>query len=391
MNNKDKNVENKSPSLRQAQRDALGDPDSYRDGEASGKAFKILVIQQKMIGDVLTSSLICENLKLNFPEAEIHYLINRFTLPVVECHPCVDKFIIFESDYRKSKIRFYKLLKQIARQNYTHVFDAYAKLESLLISRFSKAGHRYGFKKPYSKFYYTKTVKINKSSNSEAGTAIENRLRLLKLMPDVIIHKNKPKIYLTNSEIEAAKFKLNNYDLKDKHCIMISALGSDKTKTYPLEFMAELLDYMSAQSHSRLILNYMPSQQSEIEELINYCDSKTQHKIITDIEMKGLRDFISICQQCSAIVGNEGGAINIAKALDVPSFSIFSPWIIKEGWNSFEINHPNDSVHLSDYQNDLFIKNEAKYIKKNVDKFYNKLKPELIKEKLSVFLKAYVN
>jgi len=385
MKKKDKHIQSKSPSQG-------GDGEAHSPSFGGvGEALKILVIQQKMIGDVLTSSLICENLKLNFPGAEIHYLINRFTLPVVENHPCVDKIIIFESEYQKSKIRFYKFLKQIARQNYTHVFDAYAKLESLLISRFSKADHRYGFKKLYSKFYYTRTVKINNTSDTEAGTAIENRLRLLKLMPDVIIHKNKPKIYLTNSEIEGAKSKLNNYDLKGEHCIMISALGSNKTKTYPLEFMAELLDYISAISQSRLILNFMPSQQSEIDELINYCDSKTQHTIITDIEMKGLRDFMSICQQCSAIVGNEGGAINIAKALDVPSFSIFSPWIIKEGWNSFEINHPNDSVHLSDYQNDLYIKNEAKYIKKNVEKFYNKLKPELIKEKLSSFLKAYVN
>ncbi|NBC57221.1 MAG: lipopolysaccharide heptosyltransferase family protein, partial [Bacteroidetes bacterium] len=50
---------------------------------------KILVIQQKMIGDVLTSSVICENLKRNFPNAEVHYLINRFTLPVVENNPYI--------------------------------------------------------------------------------------------------------------------------------------------------------------------------------------------------------------------------------------------------------------------------------------------------------------
>lgn len=344
-----------------------------------------------MIGDVLTSSLICENLKLNFPDAEIHYLINRFTLPVVEGHPYIDEFVIFEDKYRKSKIRFYKFLKEIARQNYTHVFDAYAKLESLMITKFSKAGQRYGFKKSYTKFHYTKTVEIKKSSQTEAGTAIENRLRLLKLMPEVKIYKDKPKIYLTNTEIEKAKSKINNAGLKDKKCVMISALGSGKTKTYPLEFMAELLDYISAKSDTKLILNYMPSQQPEIEKLVNYCDSKTQNEIITGIEMKGLRDFMGICKQCVAIIGNEGGAINIAKALDVPSFSIFSPWIIKEGWNSFEINHSNDSVHLSDYQNDLFIKNEARFVKKNVEKFYNKLKPELIKEKLNVFLDSYVN
>jgi len=363
-------------------------------GEASGEASspqKILVIQQKMIGDVLTSSLICENLKLNFPEAEIHYLVNRFTLPVVECNPCIDEFIIFENEHRKSKIKFYKFLKSIAGQNYTYVFDAYAKLESLLITRFSKAKHRYGFKKSYSKFYYTKTVDIKQRSNTEVGTAIENRLRLLKLMPDIHIHREKPKIYLENSELEKAKTKLEAIGIKPHNCIMISALGSDKSKTYPLEYLAELLDEIVLKSKLKLILNYMPSQIREIEKLFNLCESKTQNQLVMNIEMRGLRDFMIVCKLCKAIIGNEGGAINIAKALDVPSFSIFSPWIIKEGWNSFEINHPNVSVHLSDYQKDLFTNNEVKYIKKNADKYYSKFEPDLMKEKLFMFLNSYVN
>ena len=359
-------------------------------GEASSP-LKILVIQQKMIGDVLTSSLICENLKLNFPEAEIHYLVNRFTLPVVECNPCIDEFIIFENQYRDSKIEFYKFLKSITKQKYTHVLDAYTKLESLLITKFSKAEHRFGLKKYYSKFYYTKTIEAKKHSNSELGTAIENRLNLLKLMPNINILRQKPKIYLEKDELEKAKIKLEKVGITPYKCIMISALGSDRSKTYPLEYFAELLNEIALKSELKLILNYMPSQIREIEELINLCDSKTQNQLIMNIEMRGLREFMGICKFCKAIIGNEGGAINIAKALDVPSFSIFSPWIVKEGWNSFEVNHPNVSVHLSDYEKDLFSNNDVKYIKKNIDEYYIKFKPDLIKEKLFMFLNSYVN
>ena len=77
---------------------------------------------------------------------------------------------MFEEDYRQSKIKFYKFLKQISKSKYTHVFDAYAKLESLLISRFSKAKNRFGFKKSYSRFYYTQTTNIEKNAKTEAGT-----------------------------------------------------------------------------------------------------------------------------------------------------------------------------------------------------------------------------
>ena len=52
---------------------------------------KCLVIQQKMIGDVLTSTLLCEVLREKYPDAEIHYLVNSNTLPVLAHHTSFDK------------------------------------------------------------------------------------------------------------------------------------------------------------------------------------------------------------------------------------------------------------------------------------------------------------
>jgi heptosyltransferase-2 len=368
MKKNNSNLENKSSS-----------------SEGIGEAFKILVIQQKMIGDVLTSTLICENLKLNFPEAEVHYLVNRFTIPVVEGNPYIDKIIIFEDEYKQSKLRFYKFLKTISKSNYTHVFDAYTKLESLLISKFSRAKYKYGFKKAYSKFYYTKTTPMTNTAETEAGSAIENRLSLTKLISDIKIYNQKPKIYLSEKEkTESAKqFKVLN--VKPENCIIISALGSDLKKTYPFEYFGVILDTIVKQTNKKLILNYMPSQQKYIDELLKYCSTKTKSNILQGIEMKSLRSFMCVCSQCVAIIGNEGGAINIAKALDVPSFSIFSPWISKVGWNSFEKTHLNKSVHLSDYYPELYDKHSRKY-KDQYFELYKRLKPELFTKKLETFL-----
>lgn len=343
-----------------------------------------------MIGDVLTSSLICENLKRNYPKAQIHYLINRFTLPVVKNHPYIDHFVIFEDEYRQNKIEFYRFLMKLSRSNYTHVFDPYSKLESLLMTMFSKATHKYTFDKFQTKLFYTKTVKIKKTPTTEAGTAIENRLELLKLMSNKKVYNNKPQIYLTSKEKETAKFKLSKINIDHKKCIMISALGSNTSKTYPLPYMAEILNLVVKETHAFLILNYMPSQKKEIDRLLKLCKPITQSYIITDIDMKNLRDFMGVCQQCDAIIGNEGGAINIAKALEIPSFSIFSPWIIKEGWNSFEISYPNFSVHLSDYNKNWFTNNEIKVLKQKANEYYQKLNPKLFQNKLKVFLKTYI-
>ncbi len=70
---------------------------------------KILVIQQKMIGDVLASSILCNNLKAIYPEAQVDYLIYPFTKPVVENNPNIDNLILFKDEFRKSKKGFAKV------------------------------------------------------------------------------------------------------------------------------------------------------------------------------------------------------------------------------------------------------------------------------------------
>jgi heptosyltransferase-2 len=64
---------------------------------------KILIIQQKMIGDVLVSSIICNNLRRAYPDAQIDYLVYESTTPVLEGNPNIDTIIRFEEKHRKAK------------------------------------------------------------------------------------------------------------------------------------------------------------------------------------------------------------------------------------------------------------------------------------------------
>src|SRR5215831_12405749 len=100
---------------------------------------KILVIQQKMIGDVLASSIICNNLKQIYPDAQVDYLVYPFTTPVVENNPNIDNIILFENRFRKSKKDLFQFVLSIRKRQYNMVIDAYGKLESNLVVAFSGA------------------------------------------------------------------------------------------------------------------------------------------------------------------------------------------------------------------------------------------------------------
>lgn len=344
---------------------------------------KILVIQQKMIGDVLTSSILFEVLRQRYPEAQLHFLINEHTYPVVYNNPFIDHFVFFTKEAETSKKALFKLAMAIKKSEYDVIIDVYSKLSSNLITFLSGAKTKISYYKKYTTYIYNHNIKRRKTSDSQA---IENRLQLLKPL-GIEASNLKPKIYLTEDEIKRSELFLANHNLNpNKPIFMIGVLGSSKNKTYPPNYMANVIDTVYTQTNGQILFNYIPSQKEEAEKIFNLCNEITKSAIHFNVFGNSLRQFLAITQHCKALIGNEGGAINMAKALNTPTFSIFSPWIDKGTWGVFE-NDSNISVHLKDFKPNIYDKYE-KAFKKESDKLYQLFTPNLFEERLIDFLKG---
>lgn len=341
-----------------------------------------------MLGDVLVSSIICNNLRKAYPKAQIDYLVNKSTIPVLEGNPNIDNIILFEDQYRASKIKLLRFLLFIRRKKYDIVIDAYGKLESNLIVLLSGSKTKIGFYKKYSNFFYTKTVKEIKVPTSNSGLAIENRLNLIESLLNNSNAENKPKIYLTPTEIENGKTILKEHQIDfSKKIYMIGVLGSGHNKTYPFEYMAKILDFIVTKTDATLLFNYIPSQLDDAKKIFDLCNPTTQKNIKIDLIPATIREFLATTYHCNALIGNEGGAVNMAKAINKPTFTIFSTWIIKEAWNSFEDEKNTVSIHLKDFKPRLYGDKTAKEMKKQAMELYNEFSPDLIFPKLEDYLK----
>lgn len=341
-----------------------------------------------MIGDVLTSSLIFETLRKAYPQAELHFMIHKNTAAVIENNPFIDSIIYYKPEEMKNLFRFISFLKEIRNEQYDAVIDVYSKIATGLISLFSNAPIRTGFKKSYTKTLYTHTYDHKIQPTSSAGLAVERRLMLLKPLLEQAPEIVKPKIYLTKKEIHDAEELLIAAGINlEKPVVMIGVLGSSKSKTYPLPYMAKLLDEITKTTNAQILFNYIPNQKEEVTKLYKLCKKETQKSIFMDLYAKSLRGFIALTSHCEALIGNEGGAINMAKALNVPTFAIFSPQIKKENWSLFEDGKNNVSVHLKEFKPELFKDRPQKEIALNSGELYKELKPELILPELIRFLK----
>ncbi len=344
-----------------------------------------------MIGDVLTTSLLFEVLRSHFPNAQLDYLINSSTQPVVADNPFIDTLLLFTPEIQASKKELRAFRKKIKDEGYDMVIDVYAKLGSAVISKVSGAKKRISYHKWYTKHKYTHTFRPKTVSELDEGLAIENRIMLLEPLIGKMDTIPRPKIYLKKEELQKARELLKEHQIDlGKPLYMIGILGSDENKTYPLSYMAKLLDFIISETNAQLLFNYIPKQQAKADMLYTMCSETTQKSIYKDTYGRNLREFLALTKYCDALIGNEGGAVNMAKALDIPTFSIFSTWILKEAWNSYEESGSNASVHLKDFHPELYKKHPKKY-KKQASEMYKQFAPEFIIPALREFLSKMSN
>ena len=353
---------------------------------------RILVIQQKRIGDVLTSTIICNNLKTKFPDSVIDYMCYPNSIDVLKENPNIDNIIPLSNEVRKSIPSLFKFIFQIRRKKYDAVIDVYSKLETNLITLFSGAKYKVSYHKWYTKIFYNYTYERFDAVESEHGLAIENRLLLLKPFISEKITNVKPKIFLKDSEINEAKQLLKSYNIdSEKPLIMFGILGSEVYKTYPLEGMAKIIDFTVAKTNATIIFNYVPYQKDLALEVYNYCSEETKKHIVFDLYCTELRPFLALLSQCEMLIGNEGDAVNMAKALEIPTFSIFTPSVRKETWQIFENEAKNFSIHLKDLKPEIYKQHTEQYIKEHTFEYYAEYPLSLILEKLEAYFREYKN
>jgi heptosyltransferase-2 len=299
-------------------------------------------------------------------------------------NPFVDNYIIPDADFKNSTKAVFKMALALRKSKYDIVIDVYGKMRSQIITAFSGARHKIGWVKSYSALIYNHNIVRSNHSQYGMSLAVENRLRLLDPLK-IPITLEFPYIYLNPLEQEAALEKFREYGLDiDKSIYMISLLGSNAMKTYPLDYMVQLVDNIcSLRPEAQLLFNYLPSQKDDATYVYNNLKETSRNRVFYDLYASSLREFLAITSHCTAMIGNEGGAINMAKSLNVKSFVIFAPYLKKKNWFGSS-EQKNMAVHLADYGS--FEKEDYLKSKKNPEAYYRSFEPILIFPALRKFL-----
>jgi heptosyltransferase-2 len=81
----------------------------------------------------------------------------------------------------------------------------------------------------------------------------------------------------------------------------------------------------------------------------------------------------------------------MAKALGVPTYSIYSPWIRKEAWDTHKDDARHKAVHLRDFEPALFENKDKKEFREASLEYYTYFRPDLFAQDMLSFLRNYLS
>ncbi|MDO1500013.1 glycosyltransferase family 9 protein [Winogradskyella maritima] len=345
---------------------------------------KILIIQNKRIGDVLLSTVIADNIKKVYPKSQVDFLAYDYCTGVLDHHANIDNIISIAEKDLKGLGNLLKMARQIRKTKYDIIFDPYAKFQSRVLCLLSGAKQRIGsvkIGKSEKLGAYTHPVTLLEKATLNCGKSLEDRVHLVTSQFNIKDPIYKPKIHL--EPLELSHDKVSKID---EPILVFGILGSNPKKSMPLDYVLNLVNYVTEHYKAKIVFNYAPYQKEQAKTLYERCERKDQ--ILFDVYEENIRGFVQLMNASTLLVANEGGSVHIAKALNKPTFTIYSPYILRESWASFEDGKTHTSVHLLDHKPELFKTDRAtrKNIEENPQLMYEEFKPELIIPELKAFL-----
>ena len=304
---------------------------------------KILLIQTAFIGDVILATSLIESVHKKYPTAKIDFLLRKGNENLLQKHPFLNDVLIWD---KKNKYKsLFGLLKQIRKTSYYAVLNLQRFGATGLLTAFSNAKIKAGFKKNPFSFAFTHTYEHIITTNPNSVHEIERNSKLL----ESINNKNseeisKPKLYPSLEDKDKIKELVQN----DFICIAPTSVWF--TKQFPLhkwiDFIEKLL--LEEKNNQKLPPNFTiyllgaPSDSDSCQKIIDEIEEKRNKlkelnqnnfnfKVRIELEPKiinlagklSLMQSAALMEHAKLVLANDSAPLHLASSVNAPICAIF--------------------------------------------------------------------
>lgn len=257
-------------------------------------------------------------LKERFPESHISYIIGEPYLDLVQGNKSLDEVIVLPL---KLGVRdFSKFICQIRKQKYDVVIDFHGGPRASLITLFSKARLKIGYKTKYKHFIYD--IKVPRKPAKGYVHSVENHVNLVRTIgvePDPI-----PRLSLPEAA-ESEKFKVDEFIQKNKlsgtRIIVLHIGAGNMFRDWGLANMNALIRLLLQEPNIAVVL-FGGEEDRSAEKALLDSSSFSLYSLVSKMRLRETKEFIA---RAALFVGPDSGPMHIAASTSTPIVAYFGP------------------------------------------------------------------
>lgn len=260
------------------------------------KKTKFLILRFSSIGDIVLTTPVVRCLKLQYPNAEVHFATKKQFKVLVENNPYIDKYYLLEGSINS-------FIKSLQSEKYDYVIDLHNNLRTTLIKIGLYEAKTFSFNKLNFQKWLLVNLKINKMPNIHIVD------RYLKTTETLGIKNDKQGLDYFIPEKD-----IINLDLKENFVAYVIG-GQHFTKKLPLSKIIEVCE----KTDSKILL-LGGKEDAKMGEQVNLALGEI---IINTCGKYNLNQSASIINQAEYVISHDTGLMHIAAALKKKVISIW--------------------------------------------------------------------
>lgn len=276
------------------------------------KIKKILIIKLRGIGDVVLSTIVIDNLRKDFPNAQIDYLVEAPSQPGLLGLKEINQVLIFErNDFWKKIV----LISKIRKMKYDLVLDFFTNPSTALVTYFSGAKYRVGYPYRGRKYAY------NMFGPNERGKYHTAQLHLETLKLIGLNHSYKALYYhISPSALLVAEKYLRDSFIENNFVVGICPTGGWASKKCDPEKFVEIANALINKYNSKIFIIWGKSDKADAAKIHSLLGEKSIIAPETTIE-----ELAAMIARCKILIANDSGPMHIAVAVKTPVLGLFGP------------------------------------------------------------------
>jgi lipopolysaccharide heptosyltransferase I len=292
--------------------------------EQSGSQPRFLVIRLSSIGDIVHALPAVAALGESFPEAEIHWLIERRYAPLLAGNPYVQRIIPLDTLSWRGSLPPLSVLKDMLKtliglrgSAYVAAVDFQGLWKSALIALLAGAEGRIGLAEPWLREPSAAVLYTERVSAAGRKHVVEEGLALVEHLGARVGLWQFP-LPRTSEADQYIRDQLARLEAQD--FMIISPGGGWKAKRWAPENYALLLRHLEARLSYKFLLTGSLEENELIRGILKSAGTKRAYYFPSSVVQ-----FIALARRARLFLGGDTGPLHLAAAVGTPLVAIHGP------------------------------------------------------------------